>query len=37
MLALGGYIPGCDHLIPPNVSWSNWRYFVENLRKIIGA
>jgi len=32
-----GFIPGCDHLIPPNVPWSNWKYFNEELRKIVGA
>jgi uroporphyrinogen-III decarboxylase len=37
MLALGGYIPGFDHLIPPNVSWSTWNYFMKTLRKLIGA
>ncbi len=35
MLAKGRYIPGCDHLIPPNVPWENWKYFVEALRKMI--
>jgi uroporphyrinogen decarboxylase len=33
MLSMGGYVPGFDHLIPPNVSWSKWCYFVENLKK----
>jgi len=37
MLAKGGFIPGCDHLIPPNVPWDNWVYYNQNLRKIIGA
>ena len=37
MLAEGGYIPGCDHLIPPNVPWANWKYYVEELRKLAGA
>jgi uroporphyrinogen decarboxylase len=37
MVANGGYIPGCDHLIPPNVPWDNWKYFNEELRKICGA
>jgi len=37
MLACGGYIPGCDHLIPPDVSWANWKYFCEHLRKLCGA
>jgi hypothetical protein len=37
MLALGGYIPGFDHLIPPNVSWSTWTYFMDALRNLAGA
>ena len=37
MPANGRCIPGCDHLIPSNVSWENWKYFVENLKKICGA
>lgn len=37
MLPKGGFIPGCDHLIPPNVPWDNWVYYNENLKKIIGA
>jgi len=37
VVAKGGYIPGCDHLIPPNVPWDNWKYFNEELRKICGA
>ena len=36
MLAGGGYIPGFDHLIPPDASWENFKYFVEALKKIIG-
>jgi uroporphyrinogen-III decarboxylase len=35
MLALGGYVPGFDHLIPPDATWSNFTYFVEHLRKMI--
>jgi len=37
MVAKDGYIPGCDHLIPPNVPWDNWNYFNEELRRICGA
>jgi len=37
MLAKGGYVPGFDHLIPPNVPWGNWKYFTENLKKMIGV
>ncbi len=36
MLAGGGYIPGFDHLIPPDASWENFKYFVEALRKMTG-
>ncbi|MBA4387123.1 MAG: hypothetical protein C0404_04020 [Verrucomicrobia bacterium] len=36
MLASGGWIPGFDHLIPPDVPWNNYKYFVENLKKMIG-
>ena len=37
VLAKGGYIPGFDHCIPPNASWENWKYFIENLKRIIGV
>jgi uroporphyrinogen decarboxylase len=36
MFAASGYVAGFDHSIPPNVSWENYRYFVENLERIIG-
>ena len=35
MLALGGYVPGFDHLIAPDATWPNFKYFVERLRKMI--
>lgn len=35
MLATGGYVAGFDHLIPPDVPWSAYRYFVLELRRII--
>lgn len=35
MLDNGGkYIPGFDHLIPPNVSWDNFRYAAEKIREL---
>ena len=37
MLAGGGYIPGFDHLIPPNVAWEDYEYAVNELRRMIGA
>ena len=36
MLALGGYVPSLDHLVPPNVSWRTWSTFLTELRKLIG-
>ena len=36
MCALGGFVPGFDHSIPPNVPWENYRYFIERLKRIIG-
>lgn len=36
MLARGGWLPGFDHMIPPDVPWANYRYFMERLRKLVG-
>ena len=30
----GGYIPGCDHAIPPDISWANFLYYREKLASI---
>jgi uroporphyrinogen decarboxylase len=35
MIKSGGFIPYCDHLVPPNVSWENYKYFRERLKEII--
>jgi uroporphyrinogen-III decarboxylase len=35
LLELGGYIPGIDHLVPPTVSYDNYRYFCDQRRKIV--
>jgi hypothetical protein len=37
MFALGGYIVGFDHAIPPDVPWKNFSYFMGELRKMIGV
>ncbi len=37
LLARGGWIPGFDHLIPPDVPWANYKYFVETLKKTMGV
>jgi hypothetical protein len=31
LLREGGYVPGCDHGIPPDVPWANYRYYRELL------
>jgi len=30
----GGYVPGCDHAIPPDISWSNYLHYRERLAEI---
>ncbi|MCL4378434.1 MAG: hypothetical protein M1409_08685 [Actinobacteria bacterium] len=37
MIKMGGYIPYCDHLVPPNVSWKNYKYFRDRLIEIINS
>ncbi len=32
----GGYIPMVDHRVPPDVSYSNYLYYLKTKRKIIG-
>lgn len=32
-----GYIPALDHLIHPEISWSDFQYFVKKLRELIGV
>jgi uroporphyrinogen decarboxylase len=33
----GGYIPHTDHSIPPDVSFDNFRYYMEKLAETCGA
>ncbi len=35
-IKMGGYIPGVDHAVPPDVSLENFRYFLESLKKVCG-
>jgi len=30
----GGYIPGCDHAMPPDISWKNYLYYRELLSNV---
>jgi hypothetical protein len=32
----GRYIPGLDHLVPDNFSWSNYVQYSEGLRRLVG-
>ncbi|MHB1294630.1 MAG: uroporphyrinogen decarboxylase family protein [Anaerolineae bacterium] len=36
MLALGGWVPGFDHLIPPDVPWGAFCGFVNELKRMVG-
>jgi hypothetical protein len=35
MLKQGGYIPYLDHLIPPDVPWSGFKYYRQELNRLI--
>ncbi len=36
LVKTGGYFPGCDHTIPPDVPFENYKYFVNLLRELNG-
>jgi len=36
LLEQGGYIPHLDHLVPPDISYKNYRYYLEKKRRLIG-
>ncbi|MCL2479806.1 MAG: hypothetical protein FWF22_09905 [Treponema sp.] len=36
MFKLGGYIPGCDHGVPPDISWKNFIEFGRLIAKLSG-
>jgi uroporphyrinogen decarboxylase len=33
----GGYVPGLDHSIPPDVSYANYCYYMEKLWEMVGG
>ncbi len=35
LISQGGYIPFCDHAVPPNASWENYKYYRQRLDNII--
>jgi len=36
LLESGGYFPSVDHFVPPDVTWENYRYFINSLREVAG-
>ena len=36
LLDQGGYIPHLDHLVPPDISYKNYQYYLQKKRKLIG-
>ena len=32
----GGFIPGCDHGIPHDISWQNFLYYTKRLAQATG-
>lgn len=34
MVKLGRYVPGFDHLIPPDATWANFKYAAEQIKRI---
>jgi uroporphyrinogen decarboxylase len=37
MLKTGRYVPGWDHLIPPDVPWANFVYAADRIRELCRA
>jgi len=37
LIETGGYIPTVDHLIPPDVSWDNFRYYMDMKEALISG
>ena len=36
LLESGGYFPSVDHLVPPDVTLENYRYFINTVREVAG-
>ena len=36
LLEKGGYFPSTDHLVPPDVTFENYKYFINTLREAAG-
>jgi hypothetical protein len=36
LLETGGFIPGCDHGVPPDISWPNFIEYTRLLAQLTG-
>lgn len=36
LIAEGGFIPAIDHSVSADISWDNYRYFIDTLRRALG-
>jgi uroporphyrinogen decarboxylase len=36
LLESGGYFPSIDHMVPPDVTFESYRYFINTLREVAG-
>jgi len=36
VIASGGYVPGCDHGVPPDISWPNFVAYTRRLAQLTG-
>jgi uroporphyrinogen decarboxylase len=36
LLEGGGYFPSVDHMVPPDITWENYCYFINTVREVAG-
>ena len=36
LIAAGGYLPTCDHGVPPDISWPNFIAYTRRLAQLTG-
>jgi uroporphyrinogen decarboxylase len=36
LLKSGGYFPALDHMVPPDITWENYCYFINTMREVAG-
>lgn len=35
LISQGGYFPGIDHLVPPDISLENFNFYIEYIRSLV--